>query len=451
MYDPDQPLTKTLRAGLVLEAQKRPGRLTLRLIDGPNGKEEFELRKTTLQVGRSSLADVTVADPSISKIHFELRLSATGIELRDRDSKNGVWLNGCRVFHAQLRSGDSFRAGDRHFMITSVGDIEVQATVSARCGLLEGSSVLMRELFGVIDSLSLTPLDVLILGETGTGKELTARTLHQLSERRSHPFITLDCGAISTALAESTMFGFRKGAYTGANRDQPGIFEEANTGTIFLDEIGELPLELQVKLLRVLERREVMRLGEPAKVRPLDIRIVAATHRDLRREVSEGRFREDLFYRLARGLIEMPPLRERGEDIIELAQLFLVRLRSDFGVDVTLSDAARETLRHHSWSGNVRELKNCIEQAAHMKRSGEITPSDLRLGSFSAKGRVISGLLDTASSYEAAHLALDRILLASVLDDCGGNLSEAARRLSISRPTLRAKLRAAQLYPAECS
>lgn len=161
----------------------------------------------------------------------------------------------------------------------------------------------MRELFASIDLLANTPLDILISGETGTGKELTARTVHELSGRHKRPYVTLDCGAIASSLADATMFGFRKGAFTGADRDQPGIFEEAKDGTIFLDEIGELPLDLQVKLLRVLEGRQSARLGEPAKLRALDMRVVAATHRDLRREVAEGRFREDLFFRLARGLI----------------------------------------------------------------------------------------------------------------------------------------------------
>src|SRR5690606_28613885 len=369
--------------------------------------------------------------------------------LRDRDSTNGCWLHGCRVFHARLHAGDTFRAGDRHFAIIDIGNVEVAATIAGRCRALQGSSVVMRELFATLDALSLTPLDILILGETGTGKELTARTIHQLSERRAKPFITLDCSAIAASLADATMFGFRKGAFTGADRDQPGVFEEAHGGTLFLDEIGELPLELQVKLLRVLERRELTRLGEPAKVRSVDIRVVAATHRNLRNEVAEGRFREDLFYRLARGMVEMPPLRERGDDIVELAELFLVRLRNDFGVDVSLDNAARELLRRHPWPGNVRELRNCIEQGAHLKRSGTLTPANLRLGGHATKGHVVTELVNLANSYEDAHVALDRVLLSRVLDDSGGNLSEAARRLGISRPTLRAKLRAAQLYTVE--
>lgn len=447
MTEHDQPVTKTVRASFAIQPEKRLGRLTLRLVDGPRGAEDFALSKSAIQVGRSPMADLVVEDRSISKFHFELRLTAGGVVLRDLGSTNGCWLQGCRVFHAMLRVGDSFRAGDRHFTVAQVDSIEVVATAAPRCGALQGASVVMRELFARIDALSVTPLDVLVLGETGTGKELTAHTIHQFSERKSKPFVTLDCGAISLSLAEGTLFGFRKGAFTGADRDQPGVFEEANGGTIFLDEVGELAPELQVKLLRVLERREVMRLGEPAKPRHLDVRVVAATHRDLRYEVAEGRFREDLFYRLARGLITLPPLRERGEDVLALTEVFLTRLRNDFGIEVRVGVACRDALLRHSWPGNVRELRNCVEQAAHIKRTGELAPSDLRLGSLVRKGRAVSDLADPGKTYSDAHVELDKVFLPKVLEETGGNLSEASRRLGLSRDTLRAKLKAAQLYP----
>jgi transcriptional regulator with PAS, ATPase and Fis domain len=438
----------TQRSTMAVVLGARPGRLTLRIIDGPQGSQDFSLQRATVQIGRSPLADVVIQHPSISKVHFELRLVSTGVELRDRGSTNGCWISGCRVFHALLGPGSSFRAGDCHFCILEVADVQVTATVTAQCGYLQGRSVVMRELFASLDSISTTPLDVLILGETGTGKELTARTIHKLSPRHAGPFVTLDCGAIAPSLADGTLFGFCKGAFTGADHAQAGVFEAADGGVIFLDEIGELSAELQIKLLHVLERREVVRLGEPAKRRSVDVRVVAATHRDLRREVAEGRFREDLFYRLARGLIEVPPLRERGGDILELAELFLVRLRCEFGLEVSLSTAACEVLRQYQWPGNVRELKNCIERAAHTKRiAGELEPSDLRLGDFAAQGRAMVSLIDASGNYDDAHLALDRFLLARVLEDCRGNLSEAARRLGVSRPTLRSKLKSVQLYP----
>jgi transcriptional regulator with PAS, ATPase and Fis domain len=444
MYD-DPTQTQTHRIAFSLEAKRRPGRLTLRWVDGPGGPQDFVLTKATVLVGRSSTADVVVDSRSISKAHFELRIASGGVELRDRGSTNGVWLLGCRMFHAILRPGDTFRAGDHHFAILELEDIDVVATVGARCGALQGESLAMRELFARIDALSVSPLDLLVLGETGTGKELTARALHQLSSRHGGPFVTLDCGAISPSLAEATLFGVRKGAFTGADRDQPGVFEEANGGTVFLDEVGELPLDLQVKLLRVLERREVMRVGEPAKPRPLDIRVISATHRDLRREVAEGRFREDLFFRLARGLLEVPPLRERGADIIVLAELFLVRLRNDFGLDVRLGADCRDALLRHSWPGNVRELRNCVEQAAHVRRSGELAASDLRLGSLIASRRDTLDIANPTQSYAEAHLALDRVFLARVLSETGGNISETSRRLGLSRDTLRARMKASCL------
>ncbi|NJK30996.1 MAG: sigma 54-interacting transcriptional regulator [Deltaproteobacteria bacterium] len=445
----DHQLTNTHRAYFAVQPELRRGRLTLRLLDGPRGPQDFRLTKATIQVGRSPHADVVIEDRSISKIHFDLHLTPQGVELRDRDSTNGCWVHGVQVVRARLRPGDAFRAGDRSFVIMDIGDVEVVATVATRCGSLQGSSVVMRELFATIDKLSLTPLDILILGETGTGKELTAQTIHQLSARRNKPFITLDCGAISSSLADATLFGFRKGAFTGADRDQPGVFEEANGGTIFLDEIGELLPELQVKLLRVLERRELTRLGEPARNRAIDVRVVAATHRDLRREVAEGRFREDLFYRLARGMLTTPPLRERSEDIVALAETFLLRLRDEYEIQVWLSPAAKDALLRHTWPGNVRELRNSIEQAAFIKRSGELGPTDLRLGSLTSQGLAMAEVADICKGYERAHMALDRQLLPKVLDESKGSLSEAARRLGISRDRLRSKLRALQLYPRD--
>jgi transcriptional regulator with PAS, ATPase and Fis domain len=441
----DPPKTETHRMAFAVGLERRPGKLTLRWLDGPQGTQHFLLTKPTNLVGRSTQADVVIDSRSISKTHFTLHLGPRGVELRDQGSTNGVWLGGCRVFHAILRVGDGFRAGDHQFELGELEDVDVVTTVGSQCGKLQGESVAMRELFARIDALSQSPLDLLILGETGTGKELTAQTLHQLSSRRSGPFVTLDCGTLTASLAEATLFGVRKGAYTGADRDTIGVFEEAHGGTIFLDEIGELPLDLQVKLLRVLERREVMRVGEPAKPRTLDIRVVSATHRDLRREVAEGRFREDLFYRLGRGMLEVPPLRERGEDILRLAERFLSRLRNDHGLDVQLGADARDALLRHAWPGNVRELRNCIEQAAYLRRVGEIRACDLRLDPTGIARRSPLDLVNPSDSYADAHLAFDRVFLHRVLSELDGNISAASRRLGLSRDTLRARMKAARL------
>src|SRR5689334_5760965 len=284
----------TRRSAFASEMTHRPGRLVLRMLDGPKAGSMINVAGAVVSVGRSKLADLRVEDRSISSVHFELRPTETGAILRDLGSTNGVWFHDRKVEVVQLEAGDVFRAGEVRFVLADVSSVEVEVLTTSRFGELHGGSLAMRELYGQIEALGPTPLDILLLGETGTGKELTARTIHA-SSGRTGPLVVLDCGALSPTLAEGTIFGFRKGAFTGADHNQPGVFEAANGGTLFIDEVGELQLELQVKLLRALDNREVTRLGEPGNARKVDVRIVAATHRDLRQAVADGRFREDLY------------------------------------------------------------------------------------------------------------------------------------------------------------
>ena len=305
----------------------------------------------------------------------------------------------------------------------------------------------MRELYRQIERVAHTPLDILILGETGTGKELVARTLHSYSGRPG-PFVVLDCTALPPSLAEGIIFGFRRGAFTGADRHQEGIFEAASGGTIFIDEVGELPLELQVKLLRVLDTRETSRLGEPGVTRKVDVRVVSATHRDLRAFVAEGSFREDLYYRLARCVLQTPPLRERGEDVVEIAEYFLENLRLAHGVDARLGDAAKARLRAHAWPGNVRELRNAVELAAHVQGGGELELDDLRIVAKRVSGGKIEELIAEGASLEALHDAVDRMLLTRLLDIHGHNISKISDAAGVSRDRLRRRLKALGLYVA---
>ncbi len=284
----------TRRTAFASEKTRRPGRLVLRMMDGASAGMSVDISGSVVSVGRSRLADLRIDNRSISSVHFELRPTETGAILKDLGSTNGVWFHDRRVQQVQLEAGDVFRAGDCRFALTDVSSVEVEVLATSRFGELYGGSLAMRELYKQIEALGPTPLDILLLGETGTGKELTARTIHACSGRPG-PLVVLDCGALSPTLAEGTIFGFRKGAFTGADHNQPGVFEAANGGTLFIDEVGELALELQVKLLRALDNREVTRLGEPGNARKVDVRIVAATHRDLRQAVVEGRFREDLY------------------------------------------------------------------------------------------------------------------------------------------------------------
>lgn len=440
----------TQRVAFACEKTRRPGRLVLRWLDGATPDSTVDVTGAVVTVGRSSLADVKVAHRSISSVHFELQPTATGAILRDLASTNGVWFHDRRVQVLHLEAGDQFKAGDCRFILADVTTVEVDALVTSRFGQLNGGSLGMRELYTQINALATTPLDILLLGETGTGKERTARTIHAASLRRG-PLVVLDCGALSPTLAEGTIFGFRKGAFTGADRDQPGVFEAANGGTLFIDEVGELALELQVKLLRALDNREITRLGEPGIQRKVDVRIVAATHRDLRQAVGEGRFREDLYYRLARAVLRTPPLRDRGEDVVNLAEDFLRDVCADFGHEVYLGDAAMQALRAHTWPGNVRELRNVIEHAAHVKRRGEITPADLPIGEGRAQrsNKVenrVEDMIASNASYHEIHAEVDKLLLPRVLEAHDHNLSRVSKRVGMSRDKLRARLKELGLY-----
>src|SRR5690606_26151452 len=243
-----------------------------------------------------------------------------------------------------------------------------------------GASAAMREIFASLEKVSPSDLTVLITGETGTGKELIARGIHNASPRRNRPFVVLDCGSIPKDLIESTLFGHEKGSFTGAVGQHRGCFEQANGGTIFLDEIGELDVSLQPKLLRVLEQREIKRVGGGRTIK-VDVRVLAATNRDLRAEVTAGNFREDLYFRLSVVHVELPPLRDRRDDIPALAQHFLREVAGRRGIAMSIEPAAMHALVMHSWPGNVRELRNVVERAAALCDGPVITRADVVFGS----------------------------------------------------------------------
>jgi len=295
----------------------------------------------------------------------------------------------------------------------------------------------MLEVFSFIERIAEYPTTTLIMGESGTGKELVARAVHQRSPLRDKPFVVCNCSVLAPGLIESELFGHVRGAFTGADRDHKGLFETANSGTIFLDEIGELPLGAQVKLLRVLENREIRRVGSPASM-PVEIRVVAATNRDLGRMVRQGEFREDLFYRLNVGVIDLPPLRERLEDLELLSEHFLTQFARRFALDKAgIAAAAMQAMRSYQWPGNVRELCNVLERASIMANGGEIQqehlPADLRRQSEPEPGDEISPL---DLSLEAA----ERDQIRRALDSAGGRRVAAARLLGLSRRTLYRKL-----------
>jgi DNA-binding NtrC family response regulator len=301
--------------------------------------------------------------------------------------------------------------------------------------------------FGLLERVVKTDLSVIIIGETGTGKELVARALHDHGSRAGKPFVVVDCGAVSENLIESELFGHERGAFTGADRARAGAFELAHTGTIFLDEIGELPTELQPKLLRALERREVKRLGAPRPIE-VDVRVLAATNRDLRAEVARGTFREDLYYRLAEVAVALPPLRDRREDIPVIAERFLAETAARAGAGAgRITPAALQALQQRDWPGNVRELRNVLRRAAVLARADVIEPEDLPEATATAPPQGpttdVTGLegLPIKEARERWNEPLEREYLIRLIKRTGGDLESASTLAGLHRKSLERLLR----------
>ncbi len=334
----------------------------LAVTGGPDTGKEVISDKERLRVGAHSSNDlVLVEDRTASRHHFEIQYTERGYLVIDLNSTNGTWLDGRRIERAYLSQGSQVRAGQTTL---SFAPIDEEVTVEPDrdgelCGMI-GQSVKMRQIFGLIKKIAPMDVSVIIQGETGTGKELVARAIHELSARKRGPMVVLDCGAIPPNLIESELFGHEKGAFTGAVASRPGAFERANGGTIFLDELGELRTDLQPKLLRVLENREVRRVGGN-EVQEIDVRVIAATNRDLVKEISTGNFREDLYFRLSVINIQLPPLRQRREDIPHIIRKELgeAEIVARHGKKI-VSAPAMSVLMQYSWPGNIRELMNVI-------------------------------------------------------------------------------------------
>ena len=286
-----------------------------------------------------------------------------------------------------------------------------------------------------LDKIAPTDATVLITGENGTGKDVLAREIHAHSLRSGKPMVAVDAGAITETLFESELFGHVKGAFTDAHTDHVGKFEQADGGTLFLDEIGNIPLHLQAKLLRAIQSRSIVRVGGSQAI-PIDIRLICATNMDLEQLVREGRFREDLYYRINTVHIALPALRERKEDIVPLAQLFLERYAKKYHRPLTgITPEAAEILKEQSWNGNIRELQNCIEKAVILSEGSELTAKDLQTDARSGPGMTTSGTL------KAINEAEEERMVREAMSRTEGNISAAAKMLGVSRPTLYAKLK----------
>ena len=371
------PSTTTLLRVGDLEIIRYPElNVRLRGPDGPVQERELGLNECT--VGTNSQCTMVSEDPGVSRRHLSLLFDERGVRLRDLDSKNGTFIGGLRVTEVILPLDTYVTLGDSQLWVAA-GTLarEQPLSLEPRFGNAVGLSIPMRALFAMLSQAAAADVPILLLGESGTGKEVLARAIHEHSPRREGPFIVFDCSAVPPSLIEAELFGHERGAFTGATDKRQGLFEQAHQGTLLLDELGELPLELQTRLLRVLETKEVRRLGG-GDPRPADARIVGATHRDLQARVQAGTFRQDLFYRLAVVLAQVPPLRERKEDIPLLAQTFLARQTPARSLD-ELPPQTLELLQLQHWPGNVRELQNTLQRlllfGAYRTRGFEVRAS----------------------------------------------------------------------------
>ncbi|MDP9036683.1 MAG: sigma 54-dependent Fis family transcriptional regulator [Myxococcota bacterium] len=309
-------------------------------------------------LGSAPHCDIIIADPAVSRVHAEIEPREDGIWIRDLNSRNGTFVEGVKIESASVMHGFTIHIGASDLLVdyANVEHKPVESWPSERFGPLVGKSRLMRELFATLAQLASLECCIMIAGETGTGKELVARAVHQASPRASAPFVVVDCATLSESLIEAELFGHMKGSFTGAHQNRAGAFEAADGGTVFLDEIGELPISMQPKLLRVLESLTVRRLGE-SKHRSVNVRFLSATHRDLLSMVNRGEFREDLYFRLAVVPVRVPALRERVEDIDLLLTHFSPGARD------WLTPKVLRALQTRPWRGNVRELRNFAERA----------------------------------------------------------------------------------------
>lgn len=357
---------------VVLDAQTEALRLR-RFSLRANGNEAKSFGSRRVTIGSHPSNDFVLDDSSVSRYHARLEIDRSGYRLLDLDSKNGTRVDGVRIANAWLDDGCrlGFGQSDVEFRLLS-DEVEVALSKRTRFGRLRGSSERMREIFALLEKVAPTDATVLVEGESGTGKELVAEAVHEASERRNGPLIVFDCSAVSPELIESELFGHVRGAFTGAVGARAGAFEQARGGTLFIDELGELDLELQPKLLRALEQRQIRRVGSNDTV-DIDTRIIAATNRKLRDEVAAGNFREDLYYRFAVITVSLPPLRERREDLPMLVEHFLHEITRTHRLgDLNISFQTMEKLRNYGWPGNVRELRNFIERAALLSAGGEV-------------------------------------------------------------------------------
>ena len=451
--------TNTVSTGtLVIEDGETGDNLRIRktkllIISGPLQGREVLLNRDTFTIGSGVHNDLVVQDTTVSRRHCEILIDSAGYQIRDLESTNGTQVQGVHVTSARLAPGAEIQIGKTRIVFCPLQESsDIPLSRSESFGHMLGRSVAMRRIFYLAETYSPSDATIMITGETGTGKEILAEEIHNHSHRRDKPYIVIDCAAISKELIESELFGHVKGSFTGANNDRQGAFELADGGTVFLDEIGDLSPELQPKLLRVLEKREIRRVG-CNKVRKINVRIISATNRNLANEVNEGRFREDLYYRLSVVHLELPPLRRRREDIPLLAKQFLISLQGENALDqIGDVDKTMDVLKRHEWPGNVRELRNLIELAFYSERRPVDLSAFLGIGSLrnsqkapapqeSAEARSFAADKPFKDAKNDLIEEFEKAYLADLLGRNKQNVSRAAREAGIERAYLQRLIR----------
>jgi transcriptional regulator with GAF, ATPase, and Fis domain len=433
----------------------KPAEIHLRkcrfVLDHNGQSREKVFDQSVITLGAMEDNDLVINNETVSRYHCRVLQEPEGYILVDQQSTNGTFINRVRIREAYLKPGCTVQLGKVELKFYFADEkVPIVPSKKTRLGSLVGRSIKMREIYGIIEKIAPTGTTIVIEGETGTGKEVVAQTIHQLSDRAKGAMMVFDCGAIPENLIESELFGHEKGSFTGAIMTRQGLFEMAHGGTLFLDEMGELSLDLQPKLLRALEQREIRRVGSNKPTR-VDVRVIAATNRNLEEEVREGRFREDLFYRLSVVRITLPPLRERPEDIPLLVDHLLENHSLNRAQDGSrrvqeIDRDALELLSGYRWPGNVRELVNVIERAISFSDGGVIRAKDLpetmRLSGNDSPG--LSAAANEMSFKDAKERwvsSFERDYILTLLKKNGGNISHAAREADIDRKYFRKLMR----------
>ncbi len=418
---------------------------TFLIIKGPDRGESIRLADDPIYFGSSPSCQMMLTDKTVSRKHLMAHLEGDSVILTVQGSTNGCFIQGSRFKEITIGYGAEVKLGRTVVKYLPEEEIvDPEPSEQKHFGSLVGGDTKMRQLFKLLQDVAVTTATVLIEGETGTGKELIAEEVHNHSDRKDGPFVVFDCGSVPRELIESALFGHVKGSFTGAITDRRGAFAEANGGTIFLDEIGEMSMELQPSLLRVLDKRAVRKVGAN-QYEKIDVRVVAATNRDLRQEVGKKNFREDLYYRLAVIRVAVPPLRERGADIPLLVEHF-VRSFTPQGRTLNVLPEDMKRLQRHSWPGNVRELRNVIERACLLSRGESINIDDALVEEVAPALGIRTDLPFKEAKGQLVEM-FEREYIEDLMRRHKMNLSAAAREAQIDRKHLRELIRKYDLDP----